>query len=113
MRPTHNHAFDRNDRLISLFRSLAAAFIRNEANVSPLITVTGATVSSDFGHVTIFVTVYPESEEAQALNFLKRKGSEFRGYVKQNGNLKVIPFFVFEIDFGEKHRQHLDTVEIT
>ncbi len=113
MKNTHSHQFDRNDRLISLFRELAASFIRNEANVPPLITVTNATVSSDFGHVTIFVTVYPEKEEEHVLNFLKRKGSEFRGFVKQNGNLKVIPFFAFEIDFGEKHRQHIEGIDLT
>lgn len=104
--------FDRNDRLISLFRELAASFIRNEAGTSPLITVTTANVSSDFSHATIFVTVYPEEKEAHALNFLKRKGSEFRGFVKQNARLKVIPFFDFQIDVGEKHRQHLDSLNI-
>jgi ribosome-binding factor A len=103
---------ERNDRLISLLRELAAEFIRNEANVPPLITVMHADVSSDLGHSTIFVTVYPESEEEHALNFLKRKGSDFRGFVKEKANLKVIPFFDFKIDYGEKHRQQLDQIKL-
>lgn len=105
-----HHSYDRSERLISLFRELGAAFISQEANPSPLITVTGARVSRDLGHATIFVTVYPEKDEEQALHFLKRKGSDFRSYVKQRGNLKVIPFFEFSIDRGERHRQHIDTL---
>ncbi len=107
------HDFARNDRLMSLFRELAAGFIRSEASTSPLITVTHATVSSDFSNVSIFVTVYPEKDEEHALNFLKRKGSDFRGYVKQNGHLKVIPFFDFKVDIGERHRRNFDAVELT
>lgn len=105
--------FDRNDRLLSIFRELAAAFIRNEANTPPLITVTGANVSSDFAHATIFVTVYPEEDEERALNFLKRKGGDFRGYAKKNASLKVIPFFDFKIDVGERHRRNFDSLDIT
>lgn len=104
--------YDRNERLMSLFRELAAEFIRNEANTPPLITVTAARISPDLGHATIFVTVYPEKDEEHAINFLKRKGSEFRGFVKKKGHLKVIPFFEFEVDFGEKNRLHLDSLNI-
>lgn len=103
---------ERTEKLTSLFRELAAKFIESEANVPPLITVMRADVSRDLGHSTIFVTVFPETEEAQALHFLKRKGSDFRGFVKEKGNLKVIPFFNFEIDYGEKNRQHLDTLQL-
>ncbi len=106
------HPFGRTERLVSLYRELAAAYIAEEAIAPPLITVTGARVSSDLGHTTIFVTVYPERDEEQALNFLKRKGSEFRGYVKQKGHLKVIPFFDFVPDVGEKNRRHLDSLDI-
>ena len=102
--------FDRNDRLLSLFKELSAAFIRIEANTPPLITVTDANLSSDFSHATIFVTVYPEKEEEHALNFLKRKGGEFRGYVKKNARLKIIPFFDFKIDVGERHRRNFDAL---
>ncbi len=101
---------EQTEKRASFFRELAAAFIQSEANVPPLITVTSANLSSDFGHATIFVTVYPEAQEEQALHFLKRKGSEFRGFVKKNGHIKVIPFFDFKIDFGEKQRQHFDTI---
>ena len=106
MHSTH----DRHDRITSLYREFAADFIREEANTEPLITVTNVTTSSDYGRATIFVTVYPEKDEEYAINFLKRKGSEFRQFVKKSGNLKVIPFFEFEIDKGEKNRQRIDDI---
>lgn len=101
---------DQKDRRASLFRELAASFIAAEASASPLITVTDLKLSSDFGHATIFVTVYPEAQEEQALHFLKRKGGEFRGFVKKKGHIKVIPFFDFRIDVGDKARRHLDSI---
>jgi len=103
---------DQKDRRESLFRELAAEFIAAEANMPPMITVTAVRLGADFGHATIFVTVYPEESEGDALNFLKRKGSEFRGFVKNRGNIKVIPFFDFKVDLGDKHRRDLDSLTL-
>lgn len=92
-------------RLASLLIELAATFIRNEANTSPLITVTGADMSADTHRATILVSVFPETQGADALTFLKRKRSDFRDFVKSESRLKHIPTFDFEIDYAEKHRQ--------
>lgn len=90
--------YERTDRITSLMRELAATFIRDEANASPLITVTGVTLSPDLRRATILVSVFPETQEAQALAFLKRKGGQFRSFVKQKARLKDIPHFDFSID---------------
>ncbi len=100
--------YERNDRALSILQELAATFIREEANTNPLITVTRVEASSDFNHATIMVSVFPEAQEKDALIFLKRKGAEFRDFVKKNGRFKYIPFFEFSIDFGEKNRRDLD-----
>lgn len=101
---------DRHDRVASLIRELAAGFIASEANSDPLITVTRATTSPDYRRVTVFVTTIPDSKEADALVFLKRHGSDFRDYLKKKSNLKFIPHVDFEIDYGERHRQHIDEI---
>lgn len=101
---------ERTIRVSSLIRELAATFIRNEANPSPLITVTGVTVSPDLAQATVLVSVFPESGEDDALIFLTRKGSAFRSFAKRKMHTKTIPFFSFAIDYGEKHRQHFDEV---
>jgi ribosome-binding factor A len=104
--------FDRHDRVRSHLREKVAEFIRNEANDDPLITVTKLTISPDYKYVTVFVTTIPEGDahESRALAFLKRKGSDLRTFVKTHSAMKALPFFSFEIDYGERHRQHIDEV---
>lgn len=101
---------DRHLRVESLIRELVAAFIQQEANPDPLITVTRATTAPDYRRVTIFFTTIPDGREEDALAFLKRAGSEMRGYIKKKSNLKIIPFIEFSIDYGERHRQHIDDI---
>ena len=97
---------DRHERVISLFRELAAKYIRQETNTYPLITVTRASISPDYRAATIFFTTIPESREADALIFLKRSAGNFRHFVKGKSNLKIIPKFEFVLDADERHRQN-------
>lgn len=89
---------------------LVASFIREEANADPLITITRLDIAPNYRNVTVFFTTIPESGENNALIFLKRKGSELRGYVMKHSNLKVVPYFTFEIDYGERNRQRIDEI---
>lgn len=101
---------ERHERVESLIRELAAAFIQSEANSDPLITVTHVATSPDYRRVTVYVTTIPSTKEEQALIFLKRNAGEFRRYVKQKSSLKIIPHIEFAIDHGERHRQHIDDI---
>lgn len=105
--------FDRHDRVRSLLSELVASFIRNEANQDPLITVTNLNISPDYRHVTVLITTIPDGKEEDALIFLKRKGGDLRGYIKKKSNMKIVPFFEFSIDYGERHRQHIDEIAHT
>ena len=102
--------FDRHDRVRSMLSEVVASFIRNEANQNPLITVTRLSVSPNYRDVTVFFTTIPDGGEEDALIFLKRKGGDLRAYIKKHSHMKIIPFVVFEIDYGERHRQHIDTI---
>ena len=102
--------FDRHDRATSLIKEVVATYIRNEANTNPLITVTSVSISPDYRRVTIFFTTIPDGREADAEVFLKRSASEMRQYVKKHTNLKIIPHLDFSVDYGERHRQHIDEV---
>ena len=103
-------SFDRHDRVRSLITELVASFIQNEANPNPLITVTNVTTSPDYKKVTVFITTIPDGGEEDALIFLKRKARDIRTHIKKKSNLKIIPHLDFEIDRGERHRQHIDEV---
>ncbi len=101
---------DRHLRVESLIKELVAGFIQQEANTDPLITVTRATTAPDYRRVTIYFTTIPDGREEDALIFLKRCGSELRGYIKKKSNLKIIPFIEFSVDYGERHRQDIDVI---
>ncbi len=103
---------DRHLRVESLIREIVAAFIQQEANSDPLITVTRTASSPDYRKVTIFFTTIPEGQEKEkaALAFLQRIGGELRGYVKKKSSLKIIPFIEFSVDYGERHRQNIDEI---
>lgn len=87
---------------------LAAEFLSRESNRQSLITVTRADISPDLKQATVYVSVFPPEQEEHALNFIRRLRSEFRTFVKQKAILKSLPFFEFEIDYGEKNRQALE-----
>jgi len=98
----------RQEKVRELLRHLSAEFLAEEANRTPLITVTGTEVPADFRSAKVFVTVYPESEEEKALVFLKRKRGDLRDFVKNHTKMQTLPRFDFLIDRGEKHRQRID-----
>lgn len=89
-------------------RELASDFFQKESSGMSLITVTRATVSPDLKNSTVFITVLPETKEAAALDFARRMRTDLRTHVKKQLQIKAIPFFEIEIDFGEKNRQHID-----
>lgn len=89
-------------------RSVAQDFFQRESSGASMITVTRAEVSPDMRQGTIFITVLPENKEDAAINFAKRMRSELRHAIMKRLPVKVIPFFEVEIDYGEKHRQHID-----
>ena len=100
----------RQDRLNELLRETAAEFVRGIANNQSLITVTRSSVSPDVRQATIYFTTLPASEETKAEDFLNRHASELRSFAKAKLNLKRLPFFKFELDMGERHRQHIDKI---
>lgn len=102
----------RQSKIAEQIAHLAAEFLGKESNRQSLITVTRADVSVDLANATIYITVLPDDQEDVALDFAKRKRTDFRSFVKKKTQLRRLPFFDFAIDKGEKHRQHLDTLEI-
>ena len=99
---------NRNERISEILRDLGARFLLLNGNNSSLLTVTNVELTSDEKNATIFFTVFPDSFEKTALEFAKRKRSEFKEFVKENSKLGRIPLLDFAIDTGEKNRQKID-----
>lgn len=100
----------RNQRIGDILHDLGARFLMLNGNRSSLITVTRTELTSDGKRATIFFTVFPDTFEKTALEFAKRKRSEFKEFVKDNSKLGRIPQLDFEIDSGEKNRQKIDSL---
>lgn len=95
-----------------LLAHVAAEFVNLESNRESLITVTRASLSADEKKAVIFISVLPDRLEDSALHFLKRKRPELRAFAQKKTRVRVLPFFDFEIDYGEKNRQDIDRLSI-
>ena len=114
----------RDERIKGILRDMGARFLSMNSNGSSLMTVTSVELTRDEKRATIFFTVFPrlpspdglvnggqaEKFEKTALEFAKRKRSDFKIFVKENSKLGKIPQLDFEIDFGEKNRQKIDSL---
>ena len=101
---------DKHIRAVELLRQEISSFLGTESNRTSLITVTGIELSRDWAKAKVLVTVYPEDKSKGALDFLNRKREDVRDHLKSRVKLRRIPFISFEIDAGEKHRQHMDEI---
>lgn len=95
-----------------ILRELAATYLAEEANRDALITVTRAEFAPDGKRATVYVSVFPESREEDAIWFLTRHGTSFRDYLKKRSKFRALPFVEFRIDIGEKNRQRLEELPI-
>ncbi len=100
-------AFHR-EKTITQLKELAAEFISERSNRTSLITVTDVFLSSDEENATVLISVFPETEEAEALSFCKRERPDLKLFVKEKSRLTHLPFFDFAIDQGEKNRRLID-----
>ena len=98
----------RQEKVATLLKHIAARFLEEVSDRTSLITVTDAELSPDLKHGKIFVTIYPESKEEQALGFAKRQEHAFREVLKGELRGAILPRISFELDIGEKKRRRID-----
>lgn len=98
----------KKDRAISILKETIAKFLNSHSTGHSLITVTDCTLSDDLKKVTAYISVFPDKDEESALNFAKRKRTEIRDYIKENTQMRTIPYVEIELDLGEKARQKMD-----
>lgn len=104
---SHSHG-NKNVKAAEMLTHLAAEYIAREAGRESLITPTRADLSPDRKNVTIYVSVFPDSAEKLALDFLTRHKDLFRDYLKDHSRLGILPYIKFDLDYGERNRQRLD-----
>lgn len=100
----------RQQKVAKEVMKVVAIYITEHSNRRSLITITRADISPDLKNATMFVTVLPEDQEAVAVEFLNRHRNDVREKVKKTLPLKRIPYLNFEVDYGEKNRQQVDSL---
>lgn len=98
-------------KIEELIRQLAAQFLQRESNGLSLVTVTAVTLSDKITKATVLLSVFPKDQEKQALDFARRKRTEFREYVKTRSKMRNLPAIDFAIDLGEKNRQRIEEID--
>jgi len=102
----------KDEKLREQIHKWAAEFLQRESTGQSLITVTDVRLGQDAEEATILFTVLPESKQEAALEFARRQLSEFREFMNKKVKTGRMPFFHFDIDRGEKHRQRIDEITI-
>lgn len=102
----------RDEKLKDQIKKWSAEFLQRESTGQSLITVTDVRLSADAKEATILFTVLPEDKQEVALEFARRQLGDFRDYMNEKVNVGRMPFFHFDIDRGEKHRQRIDEITI-
>lgn len=102
----------KDEKLKDQIHKWAAEFLQRESSGASLITVTDVKLSQRAEEATVLFTVLPEDKQDAALEFARRQLTEFREYMNEKVKTGRMPFFHFDIDRGEKHRQRIDEIII-
>lgn len=102
----------KDEKLRDQVKKFAAEFLQRESTGQSLITVTDVKIGKDAKEATILFTVLPENKEEVALEFARRQLGDFRDFMNKKVKTGRMPFFHFDIDRGEKHRQRIDEIII-
>lgn len=100
----------KDERAKEGIRKAAAEFVERESNKTSLITVTNVEMRNRGKDAYIQVTVLPDHQSYAVVDFLNRRKRDMRDFLKKRMSLRVLPFFHFEIDQGEKNRQKIDEI---
>jgi len=102
----------KDEKLKDQIHKFAAEYLQKESSGQSLITVTDVKIGKDAKEATILFTVLPESKQEVALEFARRQLGDFREFINKKVKTGRMPFFHFDIDRGEKHRQRIDEIII-
>ncbi len=98
----------RQEKIAELIKQKAAWFLSDAASQAVLLTVTQVKLSSDKEYATIYISVLPDNETDQTLAEARKRLRDLKTYLKEQTELRVIPWLSIELDQGEKKRQRLD-----
>jgi ribosome-binding factor A len=111
------HPYKRSARVGDLIREEIADIIMNKIKHKTLgfVTVTGAKVSDDLRHATVYLSVLNDEEGDRTVRKLNSSASFIKGELGRRLKMKYVPELTFRIDesieYGRKIDKLLDEVK--
>jgi ribosome-binding factor A len=106
------HPYKRSVRVGDLIRKEAADIIMHRLKDPRLgfVTVTGAKVSDDLRHATVYVSVFEDTKRDETLNILVASKSFVRSELGKRLKMKFIPALSFKIDESIEYGLKIDKI---
>ena len=106
------HPYKRSARVSDLIREETADIIMNRIKHKSLgfITVTGAKVSDDLRHATVYLSVLNDEEREKTVRKLNSSASFIRTELAKRLKMKYIPSLHFEIDESIDYGKKIDKI---
>ncbi|HDH06550.1 MAG TPA: 30S ribosome-binding factor RbfA [Nitrospirae bacterium] len=111
------HPYKRSARVSDLIREEVADIIMNKIKHKTLgfITVTGAKVSDDLRHATVYLSVFNVEDNKKTLRKLNSSASFIKGELARRLKMRYVPSIIFKIDeaieYGRKIDKMLDDIK--
>lgn len=103
---------ERQKRVGELLRAEISQMLLRELDdpgLQGLVTITGAKVSADFSHATIYVSVYGDEDEVRStLETMRRAKSFMRALLRERLDLRKIPELEFTLDDTAARAQRIE-----
>ncbi|MDD3734920.1 MAG: 30S ribosome-binding factor RbfA [Candidatus Pacebacteria bacterium] len=104
----------RINKLNNLFqREIGAIIFRiiPQFEKKELLNITKVEISKDLEYANVFLSVYPEKYEKEAIKEIKKNLPEIRSILAKRLKLFKIPKINFKIDEGEKNLENIIQIE--
>jgi ribosome-binding factor A len=86
-----------------LQKEISRAILKEIDNKEFLITVTKVKTSSDLSKSEVFLTIFPDHKEKEALGLLNKNVVQIQKVINKRVKVKYVPMIVFKIDKGAKN----------
>ena len=106
------HPYKRSARVSDLIREEIADIIMNKIKHKTLgfITVTGAKVSDDLRHATVYLSVFNVEDNKKTLRKLNSSASFIKGELARRLKMRYVPSITFKIDEAIEYGRKIDKI---
>lgn len=106
------HPYKRSVRISDLIKEEAARIIMHKLKDPRLgfVTVTGAKVTDDLRHATIYVSVFEDTKRNKTLKALASSASFIRSELARKIKIRFIPKLSFRVDESIEYGKKIDSI---